>query len=138
VRRARPPVRLVGALALAAVLLAGTSAEARTSALVVTHHHTYREGVFLVLDALVDNVSPGMVEWAEVAVEFYDFFDELLRVEHAVLRPPVLSPGQRAAFRVATSWTDDVRKIRLRFTWWAGGQQFQNRPEDEPPLGRWR
>jgi hypothetical protein len=137
VRRAGFPVRVVGALALAAVLLAGVSAEARTSALHVTHHQTYREGVFLVLDALVDNVSPGMVEWAEVAVEFYDFFDELLRVEHAVLRPPTLGPGHRAAFRVATPWTEDVRKIRLRFTWWTEGQQFQNRPQDEPPL-RWR
>jgi hypothetical protein len=130
-------IRSVVALALAAVLLAG-SAEARTSALLVSHHHTYREGVFLVMDALVDNVSSGMVDWAEVAVEFYNFFDELLRVEHAVLRPPTLAPGQRAAFRVATPWTDDVRKIRVRFTWWAGGRQLQNSPEDEPPLWRWQ
>ena len=131
--------RRLGAAALALLVLAAADAAARpgpTGPLIVTQHRTYRQGVVLVLDAIVENVSPQVVEAAQVAVEFYSFFDELLRVEPAVLQPPTLGPGHKASLRVGTPWSEHVRKIRFRFTWRAGGEQFQNRPEDEPPVWR--
>ena len=109
---------------------------AGNSSLRVVQDRVYRQGVFLVVDAIVENVSFGQVDWAEVSVEFYNFFDELLSAEYTALLPPVLGPGQKATLRVATPFNDTVRKVRYRFTWWQDLRQFQNRPEDEQP--RWR
>jgi hypothetical protein len=88
----------------------------------------YRVGVYLVIDALVRNQSSRRIEGAEVSVEFYNFFDELVSAEHTVLRPVSLGPGQQGTFRIATpygSYVDGVRSIRYRFTWREGAEQFQ-------------
>lgn len=111
---------LIPALALPAL-----AAEHGPSALRVVQDRIYRLGVFLTVDALVENMTPARVDWAEVSVEFYNFFDELLSVEHTVIRPPTLGPGQRGSVRVVTPFNDQVRKIRYRFTWWQNDAQFQ-------------
>lgn len=116
--------------------LAPASAEPGQSALRVIQERAYREGVFLVVDALVENVAPVRVDATEVSVEFYTFFDELVSLEHTLVRPPTLGPGQKGTLRVITPYSDAVRKIRYRFTWWQDHAQFQNRPEDEPPSWR--
>lgn len=117
---------LAPALALLAVELVGAA-----DPLVVTRHRFFRQGPLLLFDALVENRSPQTVAQVEVTAEFLSFFDELLRLEHVGLQPPVLGPAHRGALRVATPWHEAIRKVRLRFTWWIEGQQFQSRPEDE-------
>lgn len=57
----------------------------------IVQDRIYRAGVFLVVDALVENKSTRKVEAAEVSVEFYTFFDELVRVEHTPSLPRLLS-----------------------------------------------
>jgi len=104
---------------------------AGATAVCIVQDRVYRQGVFLVVDAVVENVSPRRVDWAEVSVEFHNFFDELLSAEHTVLQPPTLGPGQRAVLRVATPFTEAVRKLRYRFTWRQAGEQLQSRPEEE-------
>lgn len=126
----------VAGASLLALAVVGTASAVPSSVLRVTQDRVYRAGVFLVVDAIVENASARPVEWAEVSVEFYSFFDELLRVEHAVLRPPSLGPGHRASLRVATPYTDEVRKIRYRFTWQQDARQYQNVPERIPPTWR--
>ena len=113
-----------------ALALWSATGEACTGTLRVVQDRTYRAGVFLVVDAIAENLSPRRVDWAEVSVEFYNFFDELLSLEYTALQPPTLGPGQKGTFRVVTPFSDDVRKIRYRFTWWQDREQFQNRPED--------
>lgn len=105
--------------------------EAWTTALRIVQDRVYRSGVFLVVDAIVENNSTRRVDWAEVSVEFYNFFDQLVSLEHTVLRPPALEPGQKGTLRVATPYSNTVRKIRYRFTWWQDREQFQNLPEEE-------
>lgn len=112
------------------------SAEQSQSALRVVQDRVHRQGVFLVVDAIVENAAPARVDAAEASVEFYTFFDELVSAEHTVITPPSLEPGQRATLRVFTPYSDDVRKVRYRFTWRQGHAQFQNRPENEPPSWR--
>jgi len=102
------------------------SGEAWTSALWVVKERAYRVGVLLVVDAVVENVSAQPVHWAEVSVEFYTFFDELLSVEHTVLRPSTLRSGHTAMLRVVTPYSNAVRKIGYRFTWWQEGVQLQD------------
>ena len=91
-------------------------------AIEVVQDRVYRVGVYLVVDALVENRSPGPVDRAEVSVEFYDFFDGLVSAEHTVLRPASLGPGQAATLRAVTPYSDAVRKIRYRFTCLRGGR----------------
>src|SRR5918992_1541141 len=117
-------------LCVMALALSAATGEACTGTLRVVQDRTYRAGVFLVVDAIAENLSPRRVDWAEVSVEFYNFFDELLSLEYTALHPPTLGPGQKGTFRVVTPFSDDVRKIRYRFTWWQDREQFQNRPED--------
>lgn len=80
----------------------------------------------MVVDALVKNISPRRVQWVEVSVEFYNFFDELMSVEHTVLRPLTLGPGQIGALRVVTPFSHKARKIAYRFTWQQDSEQFQD------------
>ncbi|MGH7331350.1 MAG: hypothetical protein ACREKS_01120 [Candidatus Rokuibacteriota bacterium] len=54
---------------------------AQPLAFAIVQDRVYRAGVFLAVDALVENQSPRNVEGTEVLVEFYNFFDELVRVE---------------------------------------------------------
>ena len=65
-----------------------------TPTLHVFQDRAYRLGVFLVVDALVENTSPRRVEAVEISLEFYNFFDELVSVEHTIVRPVILGPGQ--------------------------------------------
>lgn len=99
--------------------------EAWPTPLQVVQERAYRLGVFLVVDALVENPSSRRVDWAEVSVEFYNFFDELVRLEHTLVRPPTLGPSQMGALRVVTPFSDAIRKVRYRFTWRQDGEQFQ-------------
>jgi hypothetical protein len=88
----------------------------------------YRVGVYLVVDAHVRNQSASRMDGVEVSVEFYNFFDELLRAEHTVLRPVSLGPGHEGTFRVVTPFSQHVegaRSVRYRFTWREGVEQFQ-------------
>jgi hypothetical protein len=94
----------------------------------VVQDRVYRVGVYLVVDALVRNQSSRRVDAAEVSVEFYNFFDELVSAEHTVLLPVSLGPGQKGTFRVATPYSpfvEGARSIRYRFTWREDGLQFQ-------------
>lgn len=127
------PLLLAAVLALA---LPPASADSGQSALRVIKDRAYRQGVFVVVDAIVENVAPARVDAAEVSVEFYTFFDELVSAEHTVILPPALEPGQKGTLRVFTPYSDAVRKIRYRFTWRQDYAQFQNRPEEEPPSWR--
>lgn len=118
--------RSPGAAGLLAMLsLAPAVSTAQPAALAIVQDRVYRAGVFLVVDALVENHAPGTVEGAEVLVEFYTFFDELVRVEPTTLIPATLGPGQVAALRVVTPYSDAVRKIRYRFTWRQDGARVQ-------------
>ncbi len=118
------------------LVLPRTSAESGQSAIRVIQDRAYQVGMTLVVEAIVENVTPARVERAEVSVEFYTFLDELVRLEHTRVRPPSLGPGQRRTLRVVTPYSDSVRKIRYRFTWRQNHQQFQSRPEHEPPSWR--
>jgi len=100
--------------------------EASATSFQVVQDRSYRLGFFLVVDALVENVSPRWVEWAEVSLEFYDFFDKLVSVEHTAVRPYSLGPGQKGTVRVVTPFNEAVRKIHYRFTWQQDREQFQN------------
>jgi hypothetical protein len=93
--------------------------------LTVRQDRIYRAGVFLIVDALIENTSSRTVERAEVLVELYDHSGELLRVEHALLGPTPLGPGQVAAMRILTPHTDAVRRLHYRFTWRHGNEQWQ-------------
>ncbi|MBI4610468.1 MAG: hypothetical protein HY726_15835 [Candidatus Rokubacteria bacterium] len=126
----------LGEPSLAGVHTLAGAGRAGTTALRVVQDRAYRVGVFLVVDALVENISPRRVDGAEVSVEFYTFFDQLVSLEHTVLRPARIEPGQKATLRVATPNSDSVRKIRYRFTWRENAEQFQNRPEEEKPTWR--
>ncbi len=86
-------------LSLVLVFVLATNGLAQPVVLAIVQDRTYRAGVFLVVDALIENKSPGNVEAAEVSVEFYTFFDELVRVEHSLLAPTTLGPGQVAALK---------------------------------------
>ncbi len=119
--------RSIGAVSLLAMLmpLYPAPSVAQPLALAIVQDRVYRAGVFLVVDALVANQSPRRVEAADVSVEFCNFFDELIRVEVTTLIPATLGPGQAAALRVVTPYSDAVRKIRYRFTWRQDGEQRQ-------------
>jgi hypothetical protein len=91
----------------------------------IVEDRVYREGVFLVVDALVANHTPQRIEGVQATVEFRDFFGQVKRVEHAGARPDLLGPGQVGALRVVTPYSDGVRSLHYRITWWQNGAQFQ-------------
>ncbi|HSF05485.1 MAG TPA: hypothetical protein VLG10_06790 [Methylomirabilota bacterium] len=91
----------------------------------IVEDSAYRVGVFLVVDALVANQAPQRIEGLQVTVEFRDFFGKVKRVEHAWASPGLLGSGQVGALRVVTPYSDGVRSLRYRFTWWQDGAQFQ-------------
>jgi hypothetical protein len=112
---------LVVGLALPTAVLA-----ADDQALDVTQDRVYREGVYLVVDALVQNDTGAYIDGVEATVVFLDFFDTLLRAEPTVLTPVTLAPGQSASLRVAVPYTDKARKLEYRFTWRQQGTQLQS------------
>lgn len=90
----------------------------------------------LVLAALLSWPPPGDARAAALRVvreRAYRLGDGLLSLEHTLLRPPALEPGQRASLRVATPYSERARIVRYRFTWRHDDGQHQSRPEDEPP-----
>jgi hypothetical protein len=96
----------------------------------IVQDRIYRNGVFFVIDALVENRSTSRVEGVEVLVEFYNFFDELLRVEQSGFSPSTLEPGRVAALRAVTLYgetlrAETLRKLQYRFTWTHSRQQVQ-------------
>jgi hypothetical protein len=91
----------------------------------VERDRIYRAGVFLAVDALVENRSGARLEAVEVSVEFYDVFGRLVSVEHAVVTPAILGPGQVGAVKVVTPHSDAVRRITYRFTWMHDGGPAQ-------------
>ena len=95
-------------------------------ALEVTQDRVYREGVFLVADALVENNTGAYIDGVEATVVFLDFFDTLIRAEHTVVSPVTLAPGQTASLRVSVPYSDGVRKLEYRFTWRQQGTQLQS------------
>jgi hypothetical protein len=117
---------LATALALAAALLPPAPRLAADEAIQVTQDRVYREGVFLVVDALVENHTGAYIDGVEATVVFLDFFDALVRAEHTVLSPVTLAPGQTASLRVAVPYSDAVRKLEYRFTWRQQGVQLQS------------
>jgi hypothetical protein len=117
--------RLACALTMMAVVLVPSTARARDAALEITQDRVYREGVFLVVDALIENHTGAYIDGIEATVVFLDFFDALVRAEHTVLRPVTLAPGQSASLRVAVPYHDAVRKLEYRFTWRQQGAQIQ-------------
>ena len=102
----------------------------------ILHDRIYRLGPYLAVDGVAENAGDRAVEGLEVSVEFYDFFGGLLSVEHGLLRPPSLMPGQKSTYRVVTPFSEEMRRIRYRFTWRANGQQFQS--ELETTVAFWR
>jgi hypothetical protein len=120
----------------ALVVLLPSVAPAAPDPICVTEERVYREGVFMLVDALAENCTGEFIAGVEVTVVFLDFFDQLVRVEHTVLRPLSLAPGQVAALRVAVPFSDKFRKLEYRFTWRRqDGAQVQSRVRRDIWLG---
>src|SRR4029453_5922467 len=96
---------LATALALAAALVPPAPGLAADEAIQVTQDRVYREGVFLVVDALVENDTGAYIDGVEATVVFLDFFDTLVRAEHTVLSPVTLAPGHTDSPRRALPHT---------------------------------
>lgn len=71
--------------------------EDRTPTLCVAEDRVYREGAFVVVDALLRNVSTRPIAHVEVEVAFYAGSSHLEAVEDSVLRPDRLEPGQEGS-----------------------------------------
>ncbi len=121
VSRRLPEVALLTALAL----LWPVSGLAELPTITVLQDRVYRADIYLAIDALVQNKSSRGTEAIEVSVEFYNFFDELVTVEHTLVAPTSLGPSQVGALRVVTLYSDALRKIHYRFTWRQDGAQWQ-------------
>lgn len=119
---ARPLLVVTGLLAILVVPLPQT---ALGDPIAIVEDRVYREGVFLVVDALVANKTTQRIEGVEATVEFHDFFGKVKRVEHTWARPLTLGPGQVGALRVVTPYSEGVRRLLYRFTWWQNGAQVQ-------------
>jgi hypothetical protein len=117
---------LAGALSIVGLLLLASPRPAVADPITVIGDRVYREGVFLVVDALVANRTGGHIEGVEATVVFLDFFDALVRAEHSVLRPVTLGPDQVGSLRIAVPYSDAVRKLEYRFTWRQNGSQLQS------------
>jgi hypothetical protein len=113
-------------LSVAGALLLPLPRHALGDPITVIDDRVYREGVLLVVDALVKNATGGRIEGVEATIVFLDFFDALVRVDHTVVRPVTLGPEQVGSLRIATPYSDSVRKLRYRFTWRQNGNQFQS------------
>jgi len=98
-------------------------------ALCVVADHAHREGVVLVVDALVKNISGRPLTRAEVSVESYTYFGDLLGAEDTVVRPDRLEPGQEGTVLVFTPWQDRIEKLRYLITWRQAGRQYQGSVE---------
>ena len=90
-------------------------------ALCVVARSRHREGMFLVVDALVRNISGRPMTRAEVGVECYTYSGDLLAVEDTVLRPDRLGPGQEGTLLAVTPWQDGIEKIA---TWSRGSRRL--------------
>ena len=122
-------ITVIRGLACVLILAVGPalpSAVLAADSLAVTQDRVYREGVYLVVDALVQNHTGAYIDGVEATVVFLDFFDTLLRAEPTVLTPVTLAPGQSASLRVAVPYNDNVRKLEYRFTWRQQGTQLQS------------
>src|SRR5687768_3414072 len=97
-------------LSVAVTLLLPLPLQALGHPITVMDDRVYREGVFLVVDALVANATGGRIDGVGATIVFLDFFDALVRVDHAVVRPVTLGPDQVGALRVVTPHSDAVRK----------------------------
>jgi hypothetical protein len=113
-------------LSVAVTLLLPLPLQALGHPITVIDDRIYREGVFLVVDALVANATGGRIDGVEATIVFLDFFDALVRVDHTVVRPVTLGPDQVGALRIVTPHSDAVRKLHYRFTWRQNGNQFQS------------
>ena len=74
--------------------LAGEAQKEAAAVFTVVQDRVYRSGVFLVIDALVENRSAARAESVEIMVEFYNF----LRIKTAKAPRPhnlAVSPGAR-------------------------------------------
>ena len=100
-------------------------------ALCVVADRAHREGMFLVVDALVRNISGRPMTRAEVGVECYTDSGDLLAVEDTVLRPDRLGPGQEGTLLAVTPWQDGIEKIRYLVTWQQAARQHQGALERE-------
>ncbi|HKZ04697.1 MAG TPA: hypothetical protein VJU81_04430 [Methylomirabilota bacterium] len=127
--------RFLAGLLSVVLLLVPVSGASAGDPIRITDDRVYREGVFLLLDALVQNGTGRSIDGVEVTVVFLDFFDALVRVEHTVLRPLSLAPGQVASLRIAVPFHDSVRKLEYRFTWREEGSQLQSRVRRDIWLG---
>jgi hypothetical protein len=117
--------RLIVMLSLSVIPVALLSQAALGEPIAIFEDHVYREGVFLVVDTLIANKTNQRIEGVEATVEFHDFFGKVKRVEHTWASPLTLGPGQIGALRVVTPYSDGVRRLLYRFTWWQNGAQFQ-------------
>ncbi len=98
---------------------------AKAQPIAIVEDRVYRVGVFLVVDSLIANMTTQRVEGVEATFEFHDFFSKVKRVEHTWASPLTLGPGQIGALRVVTPYSEGVRRLLYRFTWWQNGAQFQ-------------
>jgi hypothetical protein len=119
------PRRLIVVSSLSAILVAFLPQTALGDPIAIVEDRVYREGVFLVVAALVANKTNQRIEGVEATVEFHDFFGKVKRVEHTWASPLTLGPGQIGALRVVTPYSDGVRRLLYRFTWWQNGAQLQ-------------
>ena len=120
-------VRWLGCvLSMVGVLLLASPRPAIANPITVIGDRVYREGVFLVVDALIANRTGAHIEGVEATVVFLDFFDALVRAEHTVLRPVTLAPDQVGSLRIAVPYSNAVRKLEYRFTWRRNGSQLQS------------
>ena len=94
-------------------------------ALCIVADHAHREGVFLVIDALVKNISGRPMTRTEVGVECYTYSGDLLTADDTVLRPDRLEPGQEGTVLIATPWQDGIEKVRYLITWQQADRQHQ-------------
>jgi hypothetical protein len=98
-------------------------------ALCVVADHAHREGAFLVIDALVKNISGRPVTGGEVGVEAYSHSGNLRAAENTILRPDRLEPGQGGTVLVITPWQDGIERLRYLITWRQAGRQYQGAVE---------
>lgn len=121
------PTRLLVVMTLltALALFGPAPGAAEPPTLAVVQDRVYRADVYLAVDALVQNLSSRGTEAVEVSVEFYNFFDELISVEHTLVAPTRLGPSQVGALRVVTLAHEALRKVQYRFTWRQDGEQLQ-------------
>jgi hypothetical protein len=105
-----------------------------TPALCVVTDHVHREGMFLVVDAIVRNISGRPMTRAEIGVECYTYAGDQLAAEDTVLRPDRLEPGQEGTVLVVTPWQDGIEKVRYLVTWRQADHQYQGAVEREVEL----